>query len=885
MLKMANIEKNTAGAGADQIEKMGPSEEEAPPICPNGTLPPLNFSELTPTQFGISVQSFIPAASSNSKDKSRLAQIKARRRSNIGVRGSPETNSLIRFMAQQRMKTPTHQTPESVRSSPYLPRVVSTLRQKMATFQSVMDVEESGVCDLMPKDDRNIGGYIKTRDYLSDGNSFDEGKENQPTAMMPTPKKRRYLGPLKGCEVQIREAGSPNLHFNVKKQEEDLEPVTHVLTRGPLPSSETVEKAQAVLMSPTLHVHSECQACSPAENQKDGAFKLQSPNRPLEDDPAIASPAYSTSLVNIPSVPSLLEMKPTGESDAIGICTVKKKKQVRFGGPLSPEFFDRDLPPSTPLQKGGTPARAPTPGDGLQLRSLLKTPQRSEAQTPKSQPNLSSPNMFGASPTLPMPRHYRIQHVEEDYEEKVEKIVFPSMEESDSDVASGAESETTPSTVSVVNVMNEAAAICEQEKQSPADIEPPAPVRSRNQRKKPELGYESTSKAPARSRSQKRKQPEESEPAKRSTRSAAKLASGKMKVTSQTTWCWNRGVDRSLYGSREYASKNPSLSPITERLSFTPEALQAPSTSCTGHEASQPETLSNPEANDSTQVTRDPTVTHILEKPLGDLVTPSNSDKGGKQLSRRRVKGKRLKRQVSLADCDLLRKEPQDQTEGKPEEHFQNQTTTNLKAARKTLKHTVAKQRRVDIELGAQTSAMTPTTDSKRELEHHANLNTRPSSGEELNHTMNVPAEVAKRKAKQSLRSSVNSPPLQEQADLLEEHQNRLGDQAASNPENDSRSSSDTQEENGVADLDLAPSLGDFNLEDVFKPVATRGQHSVRRSMRNKCNADKSDNSAGLAWLPWTSPNSSKEVRRRSRSFCSGPLVQSSLLETQNNDS
>ncbi|KAI4819030.1 hypothetical protein KUCAC02_004311, partial [Chaenocephalus aceratus] len=38
-------------------------------------------------------------------DKSRLAQMKARWRSSVGVRGSPETNSLIRFMAQQRMKT------------------------------------------------------------------------------------------------------------------------------------------------------------------------------------------------------------------------------------------------------------------------------------------------------------------------------------------------------------------------------------------------------------------------------------------------------------------------------------------------------------------------------------------------------------------------------------------------------------------------------------------------------------------------------------------------------------------------------------------------------------------------------------------------------------
>lgn len=93
-----------------------------------------------------------------------------------------------------------------------------------------------------------------------------------------------------------------------------------------------------------------------------------------------------------------------------------KKKSVRFGGPLSPEFFDKNLPPSTPLQKGGTPARAPTPGGSLKLRSLLKTPQRSESQTPQAQPDLSSPTVFGASPTFKMARVCRMQPVGEDGE-------------------------------------------------------------------------------------------------------------------------------------------------------------------------------------------------------------------------------------------------------------------------------------------------------------------------------------------------------------------------------------------------------------------------------------------------------------------------------------
>lgn len=56
---------------------------------------------------------------------------------------------------------------QPVKSSPFLPRVASTLRQKMASFQSLMDVEESEVCDLMASQDNSTGGCIKTRDYLS----------------------------------------------------------------------------------------------------------------------------------------------------------------------------------------------------------------------------------------------------------------------------------------------------------------------------------------------------------------------------------------------------------------------------------------------------------------------------------------------------------------------------------------------------------------------------------------------------------------------------------------------------------------------------------------------------------------------------------------------
>lgn len=77
-----------------------------------------------------------------------------------------------------------------------------------------------------------------------------------------------------------------------------------------------------------------------------------------------------------------------------------RKKRVRFGAPLSPEFFDKTLPPSTPLQKGGTPMCPPSSTG--KKRSLLKTPQRFEPPLP--QPDFNSPQSNGASPVFVIDR-------------------------------------------------------------------------------------------------------------------------------------------------------------------------------------------------------------------------------------------------------------------------------------------------------------------------------------------------------------------------------------------------------------------------------------------------------------------------------------------------
>lgn len=111
----------------------------------------------------------------------------------------------------------------------------------------------------------------------------------------------------------------------------------------------------------------------------------------------------------------------TEENESSGASAAKKKKKrVYFGCPLSPEFFDQQLPPSTPLQKGGTPARPSTPGVILKLKSALRTPQRKESCTPQAQADLG--HVFDGSPVLAMSYNHRMLHMAEDGVEKFEKV-------------------------------------------------------------------------------------------------------------------------------------------------------------------------------------------------------------------------------------------------------------------------------------------------------------------------------------------------------------------------------------------------------------------------------------------------------------------------------
>lgn len=81
---------------------------------------PLDFSTVTVEQLGITPESFVK----NSSGKSSSYLKKSRRRSTIGARGSPETNHLIRFIAQQRSLKNAEKSPLT-QNSPFLVRYSS----------------------------------------------------------------------------------------------------------------------------------------------------------------------------------------------------------------------------------------------------------------------------------------------------------------------------------------------------------------------------------------------------------------------------------------------------------------------------------------------------------------------------------------------------------------------------------------------------------------------------------------------------------------------------------------------------------------------------------------------------------------------------------------
>ncbi|XP_041757265.1 cell division cycle-associated protein 2 [Coregonus clupeaformis] len=951
-LKMDSVEGTE---NLNQLEASCPS--------PLSITTPLDFSQLTPSQPDISLQSFTP--SSNVKEKSRLAQLKAKRRSNVGVRGSPETNSLICYIAQQRMKTPPTTT-QPTQTSSFFPRVPSTLKQKMAIFQSIMAVEENEN-ETVPK--QNNGGCIKTRDFLSsDGWSCDDGsggKENktpvsQPPSLTPPPSKRRYTaGPQGYCVEEIGEANTPVLKCTstILKQQQNKEVAVvqnkdhHpalTLTPGAQTQSQNdtefcgeVEHA-SVSLPPTLHTNAVSQITqdepqssplkqisTPTKEEQDQecSFELHSPSQLL----VVHSGPDRTTRPPQFTMPSLLEMNPTDEADSFGgnvNSTVKRKKQVRFGILLPPELFDKNLPPSTPLRKGGTPGRIPTSAGGSQLRSLLKTPQRTPLTL--AQPDFSSPSLTGASPSLTMGPCCG----EQESTDTQGKITFPSMEEDvDSSLMDNAELETQP--LDLNSAFQEEDSVCEA-------LPDAAPVPD------PALDCEPEPAAPAtaRSRSRKRKQPEEeSKPVKkRSSRTAAKSACGRMKNSAKRGF-GKKAVNRSLYGKRDYASKNPNLSPITENLS---------SLSCSPN-PQHPHTCRHTAKGDSSLledvINSDPITGVVMAAALwqsrlcpvdsGDspedttpaaepsdgpsedrqaLVCsttgrsgtgraaragrrrsgPTNTSRTKEQKEQSFIRGDRGKgRKVSVPVDYCLSEDPEEQVENTDAEQDSTETSQPEVSESSPAKHTVPGDR--EGEPNAQCTSYPVDTDTDqctgtlpdagRSGESPVRADTTPCPPtDEVSTTVAISEQEAVSRVEQrpnkgkhrgearapgrsrGRRSSIYARSVIEEAQAPQSNGPEAVEESGQEVENNNHRSemelgNITEQASSFRDSLLPPwAQEEFSIDDVLRPLPSRGHRSVRRSLRNQSQSSTLEaRGSGLAWLPHTSPDSIRAIRRKTR--------------------
>ncbi|XP_069070248.1 cell division cycle-associated protein 2 isoform X1 [Pleurodeles waltl] len=373
----------------------------------NSLKTPMNFSTVTVSELGISPETF--TFKSSEKMKSSLS--KYRRRSTIGLRGSPETNCLIRYIARQKLEHP-EEPNEMV--SPFRTGRHSSLKEKISAFRdSFLSLEER---------EQNCA----STDFLEDGVHHAQNASTKSPFLKPLTVPELHKDPpskqkntsiidqpntcavnktvvngqlLKSIPRQVSGvpcsrttntdlfAGSPvlvpsNVKFSTAnltaktKGEGNASPAfwkqafsmgtkptfTKVLTpekfdrsyQRSLPFQHGVSPA-GVQASPSPFLRPALKKTpTPAKHGKEPhkarVLFSMAEERSSSSDYMDVSVAKSPKLANSRTV--ILDERGTPDEPK-----EQKRKRVTFGRALSPEIFDKTLPANTPLRKGRTPDR------------------------------------------------------------------------------------------------------------------------------------------------------------------------------------------------------------------------------------------------------------------------------------------------------------------------------------------------------------------------------------------------------------------------------------------------------------------------------------------------------------------------------------------------
>ncbi|XP_059869567.1 cell division cycle-associated protein 2 isoform X8 [Delphinus delphis] len=336
-----------------------PAAEVTPNRCMSDAFQsPLNFSTVTVEQLGITPESFVK----NSSGKSSSYLKKSRRRSTVGVRGSPETNHLIRFIAQQRnLKNASLTKNSPCQGSPVLYRNVHSLREQISAFQSAFhSIKENAKMTDCPELSETEGEFKITGSTKQE--SLGECQQCEFPANLSS--KRQRISSPSSSDGNLTDAFGLQIHNVAAFPNTDRQCAVETSANLSEKFSESRLNLQSGCLAGEYPLLSELTEASSGIQVADSVEGKRSSDAVSVDK---FTEEHHDNLCDGGTHPSLIlnlancckERKAEGQEN----CTVpdslnvRKRKRVTFGEDLSPEVFDESLPANTPLRKGETPVR------------------------------------------------------------------------------------------------------------------------------------------------------------------------------------------------------------------------------------------------------------------------------------------------------------------------------------------------------------------------------------------------------------------------------------------------------------------------------------------------------------------------------------------------
>ncbi|XP_039943679.1 cell division cycle-associated protein 2 isoform X3 [Hirundo rustica] len=361
---------------------------------------PGGFAAVITAEFGTAQEGFGKRATGTSP-----TSLKFRRRSTIGLRGSPENNTLIRYLAQQRSS---RQGEAFTQISPFKPANVRSLKDKIdafqASFESLQEAEgEAGLSHLgEPSQQRGSCKLIKSPAQSKAPFKKEPSLEHWSEKFSLSTRGTALKGNLsengtKSSRSELRICSILSPHRAVAAPDPAAAKEWVCERQNPVKSLETVVTGDSL---ETGHV-SRCDRgdavsdLSPRKAVEDVSLGMlggnQTPGTPLgagnipSSDLSQSSSLLRSILKKTPGMElgdspkeysSRAIDKGGGESAAGSSCVTAietlqtetpdaqssktpRKKKVTFGEVLSPEIFDQSLPANTPLRRGASPGHGP----------------------------------------------------------------------------------------------------------------------------------------------------------------------------------------------------------------------------------------------------------------------------------------------------------------------------------------------------------------------------------------------------------------------------------------------------------------------------------------------------------------------------------------------